>query len=190
MIYVTHDQIEAMTLADKIVVLKAGEVQQIGAPMELYHRPANLFVAGFMGSPSMNFISASVSSCAASTCTVESPLLAGVTVPTELSGLRPGEQVTLGIRPQYLTLAASEADAQLSGTVEFSERLGTETVVDLSLSDGSKLVAAFAMDAVFTPGTQVHLSFDAARAHLFDQAGQAAHVATQDVVAETRSAAG
>ena len=102
MIYVTHDQVEAMTLADKIVVLKDGEVMQVGAPMELYHNPANLFVAGFLGAPSMNFLPVRVEAQTDDSVTVSGAQLAPTTVPRQGRSFAIGQPATLGIRPQYL----------------------------------------------------------------------------------------
>lgn len=167
MIYVTHDQVEAMTLADKIVVLKDGRVMQIGAPMELYHNPANLFVAGFLGAPSMNFLPVTVEAQSEETVTVRSNLLGETTVPRQGHSFEQGSQATFGIRPQYLT--PSDAGI-LRGTVSVSERLGTETVLELAMEDGTKLIAALAQDAILKPGETVAFDFDGAKAHVFPEA--------------------
>ena len=156
MIYVTHDQVEAMTLADKIVVLKDGKVQQTGAPMELYHNPTNAFGAGFLGSPSMNFLYVEVKSVAGAT----------VTVATKGLTFRAGGKARLGIRPQYLT-PAEGGRGQLHGTVALTERLGAETVIEVTLTDGTPLIAALSRDAVFALGTAMELTFDAGEAHVF-----------------------
>ncbi len=166
MIYVTHDQVEAMTLADKIVVLKDGKVMQIGAPMELYHNPGNLFVAGFLGSPSMNFLPVKIVSQTEETLTVSSSTLGETTVPRRGKSLETGQAATLGIRPQYLR--PSDA-GKLRGTVKVSERLGTETVVDVELEDGTKLMAALAEDAVLQPGQTIAFDFDGGQAHVFGE---------------------
>ncbi len=167
MIYVTHDQVEAMTLADKIVVLKDGEVMQVGAPMDLYHHPANLFVAGFLGSPSMNFIEVEVRDVAGGLATVANPALEPIRVPTTGAASGPGAAI-LGVRPQYLT-PPTPADGMLHGTVALTERLGSETVVDVALRDGTKVIAAIGEDRVLDPGSEIGLSFDESRAHLFPQ---------------------
>ena len=166
MIYVTHDQGEAMTLADKIVVLKDGKVMQAGAPMELYHNPANLFVAGFLGAPSMNFIPVTVTQVDADTVTVSSPSLDLITVPRKGRDFAQGQTATLGVRPQYLRPA--EADAgMLHGTVQLTERLGSETVVDVKLADGSKIIAALPQDMMLDPGRSVSFDFAPDQAHAF-----------------------
>jgi len=164
MIYVTHDQVEAMTLADKIVVLKEGRVMQIGAPMELYHNPANLFVAGFLGAPSMNFLEVTVQSVQGDKALVASPTLAPVEVSAKRGPFAPGAKAVLGLRPQYLTIAE---DGPLQGKVALTERLGSETVLEIATADGKKLVAAVAQDVVFPIGQSIGLRFDPTQAHLF-----------------------
>jgi multiple sugar transport system ATP-binding protein len=165
MIYVTHDQVEAMTLADKIVVLKDGLVQQIGSPMELYHNPANLFVAGFLGSPSMNFLDVDVKGVNGNKILVANPALDPVEITAKTTGYSVGGKARLGIRPQYLT--PSEAGGMLHGRVALTERLGAETVVELTLGDGNRLIAALARDAVFPIGANLGLTFDPAQTHIF-----------------------
>ncbi|WP_424932379.1 ABC transporter ATP-binding protein [Amaricoccus macauensis] len=165
MIYVTHDQVEAMTLADKIVVLKDGKVMQAGPPMELFHEPANRFVAGFLGAPSMNFLDVSVDGKDATEAKVANAALEPIAV--EHKGRITGQpRAVLGIRPQHVS-ATEPGQGMLHGTVNLSERLGTETVVDLTLKDGTKFIATFDEDKVFDPGEAISLRFDPARAHLF-----------------------
>lgn len=168
MIYVTHDQVEAMTLADKIVVLKDGLVMQAGAPMELYHEPANLFVAGFLGAPSMNFLTVTVDDIGDDWVQVSSQALASVKVPRKGREFTKGQTATLGIRPQYLTPAA-EGEGMLTGKVILTERLGSETVVNLAVADGSKLIAAISEDTVLTADTELSWSFSTAQAHVFPE---------------------
>jgi multiple sugar transport system ATP-binding protein len=169
MVYVTHDQVEAMTLADKIVVLKDGRVMQIGAPMDLYHDPANLFVAGFLGAPSMNFIEVTVQAVNGATALVSNDALDPVEVSAKRGPFRVGETAILGLRPQYLSV--SQAAGRLHGTVALTERLGAETVVEVTLKNGKPLIAALSHDAVFPLGAAVNLEFDPARAHLFPREG-------------------
>ena len=166
MIYVTHDQVEAMTLADKIVVLKDGMVMQIGAPMELYHNPANLFVAGFLGAPSMNLLPVNVEAQTVDTVTVTGSHSGKTVVRRQGRSFEAGQPVTLGIRPQYLT--PSEKGA-LRGVVSVAERLGTETVVEVEMEDGTKLMAALAEDVILKPGESVAFDFDGDRAHVFEE---------------------
>ncbi|MCP4382394.1 MAG: sn-glycerol-3-phosphate ABC transporter ATP-binding protein UgpC [Hyphomicrobiales bacterium] len=176
MIYVTHDQVEAMTLADKIVVLKAGEVMQTGSPMELYHNPENLFVAGFLGAPSMNFLDVDVKEQDGASAVVSNPSLDAIKVETKGRPIKGGDKAILGVRPQYLTPTAP-SEGMLHGTVALTERLGSETVVDINLRDGSSIIAAISEDRVMDRGTEIGLRFDAAQAHLFphEEISSAAH---------------
>ncbi len=166
MIYVTHDQVEAMTLADKIVVLKDGEVMQVGSPMELYHNPVNLFVAGFLGAPSMNFLQVDVKEAVGDRVMVGNSALDPIEVSIPGQSFNPGERAILGVRPQYLT-PTEDATGMLHGEIELTERLGSETVVDIGLRDGSRVIAAISEDRVLKPGTNIGLSFDAEKSHLF-----------------------
>lgn len=168
MIYVTHDQVEAMTLADKIVVLKDGEVMQAGAPMDLYHHPKNLFVAGFLGAPSMNFSIVDIVKIDGEHITVKSDAIAQTVVNAQGRSFAVGDKATLGLRPQYLSIVDAPA-ASMTGTVVLTERLGSETVLNIRLTDGSTMIAAIADDQIFDKGQSVGLAFDAAKAHLFDE---------------------
>ena len=169
MIYVTHDQVEAMTLADKIVVLNAGVVQQVGSPLELYHQPANLFVAGFIGSPKMNFITVSVDAVAADTITVSGPHMSARSLPVASGLVTQGDALTIGVRPHELL---PMDDGPISGKVSLVEHLGNETIINLELADGGKLISALPGDAQFSLGQTVRLGFAADKASLFDASGQ------------------
>ena len=172
MIYVTHDQVEAMTLADRIVVLNGGVIEQVGAPMELYERPANLFVAGFIGSPKMNLLSAELVETSATGATVR--LASGETVraAVDASTGRPGDAVTLGIRPEHLT-AAGEGDA-LTGNVTFVETLGVSTMAHLRHAAATEAVTVqLPGDVRPRAGEALTLRLPAGQAHLFDATGQA-----------------
>ena len=138
MIYVTHDQVEAMTMADKIVVLQAGLVEQVGSPLELYHHPRNLFVAGFIGSPTMNFLKTEVRAAQADSVTVGLPGGGSITVPVKPGKCRPGDKVTLGVRPEHL-LEGGGGDGELKGVVLVVERLGGATYCYLKLEDDTTL---------------------------------------------------
>lgn len=168
MIYVTHDQVEAMTLADKIVVLKDGEVMQAGAPMDLYHHPKNLFVAGFLGAPSMNFSIVDIVKIDGEHITVKSDAIAQTVVNAQGRSLAVGDKATLGLRPQYLSIVDASV-ACMTGIVVLTERLGSETALNIRLTDGSTMIAAIADDQIFDKGQSVGLAFDAAKAHLFDE---------------------
>ena len=163
MIYVTHDQVEAMTLADRIVVLKDGHVMQVGSPMELYHDPANLFVAGFLGAPSMNFIDVDARPAAGGRCTVSNASLEPIEVAAKGEV---GARGILGVRPQYL-MPAAPGEGMIHSRVALTERLGAETVVEVALKDGETIIAALPEDRVLAPGTEIDLRFDPAKAHLF-----------------------
>ncbi|MDX5433418.1 MAG: sn-glycerol-3-phosphate ABC transporter ATP-binding protein UgpC [Halomonas sp.] len=163
MIYVTHDQIEAMTMADKIVVLQGGVVEQVGSPMELYHHPRNRFVAGFIGSPKMNFLA--VERVSASPTGVEVRLPGGetCTVPVDGSSLR-DDALTLGIRPEHLEL---DPQGPLSGRIEVIERLGGVTSLYVRMQDTLITVSADG-NVENRVGDTLHFGFDRACAHLFD----------------------
>jgi multiple sugar transport system ATP-binding protein len=156
-IYVTHDQDEAMTLADRIVVLNAGRIEQIGTPMELYDQPANMFVAGFMGSPPMNFLTARAENGALTT--PNGPLI-GATISPDLPS-----DVTLGIRPEALRFAS---DGALQGVVEVVEPQGAQTLVSVRLVDGTLVYVHAGKFAQQRAGDAVRLAFDWVEAHLFD----------------------
>lgn len=166
MVYVTHDQVEAMTLADKIVVLKDGQVMQIGAPMDLYHNPNNLFVAGFLGAPSMNFLDVLVEDVSNGQARVSRNGLEPIVVDTKSSDIKKGDTSVLCVRPQYLT-PAKAGKGMFHGQVILTERLGSETVVDCVLDDGTKLIAALDEDRVIPKGEKIDFDFDATKAHLF-----------------------
>jgi len=165
-IYVTHDQIEAMTMGDKIVVMKDGRIEQTGNPLELYDRPANLFVAGFIGSPAMNFLRATVrrSGGAARVELGDGTLLAA---PAGAGGVD-GQQVIMGMRPEHLALAESGIPSR----VVVVEPTGADTLVACRHDDADFSVV-FRERHDFAPGTTIHLQPDLQRAHLFDaQSGQ------------------
>ena len=177
MIYVTHDQIEAMTLADRIVVLDRGTVQQVGPPLELYHRPANLFVAGFIGSPRMNHFPVSRTGGDAGRIEVGSRDVATSVFATRGgAGETAGRELVLGVRPQ--AMEATDPDrARIKGTVDIVEHFGDETVVNVRLPSGGSALAVVPGDAVLRPGEPIGLTFDSGRAHLFDASGPRVDVA-------------
>jgi multiple sugar transport system ATP-binding protein len=158
--YVTHDQIEAMTMADKIVVMHSGIVEQIGTPLQLYDHPANTFVATFIGSPSMNLIPAKVAGSRASCVGGELPL------PTGLS-LTVGQSVQYGVRPENFEVVASDSANSLRGTVEVIEPTGADTQVFVRLGD--QLLTVVQHDRVtLQPGDVVGLQADLSKVHVFD----------------------
>ncbi|MEC8091147.1 MAG: ABC transporter ATP-binding protein [Pseudomonadota bacterium] len=165
-IYVTHDQVEAMTLADKIVVLKDGEVMQVGAPMDLFNMPANEFVAGFLGSPQMNFFDGKITKITAGGAKAgfsgDGLDVSGIRLVS--SGKAEGDAAKIGIRPQHLEL---DPKGKLVGRVTLVERLGTETIVELM--SGRQTLFRFASGEAtdLAVGDEARFSFDSARAHLF-----------------------
>ncbi|WP_268796639.1 ABC transporter ATP-binding protein [Pseudomonas huanghezhanensis] len=180
MIYVTHDQVEAMTLADKVVVLNGGKVEQVGSPLELYHHPANLFVAGFLGTPKMGFLKGNVSAVHSTGCEVT--LDAGTTISLPLSNARQsvGDPVTLGIRPEHLELA-KDGDTQLSVIADVSERLGSDTYCHVRTQAGEMLTMRIRGDLASQYGETLNLHLDSAHCHLFDAQGQVIGKALQAV---------
>ena len=169
MIYVTHDQVEAMTLADKIVVLNAGVVQQVGSPIELYQRPANIFVAGFIGSPKMNFISVTIEKVGEGRLTVSGKDLAPMEIAARSDGLNAGETLTLGIRPHALLEQESGA---VVGRVALVERLGNETNVNVDLPSGATVLAVLDGDRDIPVGETVAFAFVPEQAVIFDGQGR------------------
>jgi multiple sugar transport system ATP-binding protein len=138
-IYVTHDQVEAMTMADRIVVLNKGRVEQFGAPLELYSHPRNLFVAGFIGSPKMNFLSGTLDEAGATSATVS---LGGsrITAKVDAGRAKPGDKVTVGVRPEHLTIGPREGASELPGDVVLVEHLGEQTLVYVKAPSSAELV--------------------------------------------------
>jgi len=165
-IYVTHDQVEAMTLADKIVVLKDGVVMQVGAPMDLFNDPGNEFVASFLGSPKMNFFGGKLTGLSESgeTAGFEGVGISVDAVRLVSSNKKAGDEARLGIRPQHLRL---DDNGQLKGKITLVECLGTETVVELFDSEG-KMFRFASPDAMsLSVEQEVAFSFDQTKAHLF-----------------------
>ena len=172
MIYVTHDQVEAMTLADKVVVLNAGKIEQVGSPLDLYHQPANLFVAGFLGTPKMGFLKGKITRLDSQGCEVE--LDAGTRIQLPLSGasLSLGSPVTLGIRPEHLNLA-KPGECALSVTADVGERLGSDTYCHVITACGEPLTMRIRGDLASQYGEQLSLHLDSEHCHLFDADGLA-----------------
>jgi multiple sugar transport system ATP-binding protein len=172
MVYVTHDQVEAMTMADKIVVLNGGVIEQVGSPLELYHRPRNLFVAGFIGSPKMNFIKATGSPAKGGKINVELPGGAKLVLEGEAERVGAGGAVTLGVRPEHLSLDGA-ADATLTCKIRLAEYLGSESMFYGGLSDGSEIAVKAGGLAKADAGTALDVGIDVSSCHLFDSQGQA-----------------
>ncbi|SHH63345.1 ABC transporter ATP-binding protein [Massilia sp. CF038] len=159
MIYVTHDQVEAMTLATRIVVMRAGVIQQIGAPSEVYERPANLFVAGFLGSPSMNFIEGELDALGRFT---SSSLMLDTGIEAKAGA------VVLGIRPEHISVSVA---GQFEGSVALVEPMGNHQIVWIAV--GERKLSAIVNDTrVFNLGDAVRFGVDTRRVSLFDKASE------------------
>lgn len=171
MVYVTHDQVEAMTMADKIVALDNGAIAQVGKPMELYHYPATRFVAGFIGSPKMNFLDCVAEQASSQSVTVNMPGNHRLELPINGSCLGKGEAVTLGIRPEHLS-ESEEADMYLQGEVTVVERLGYQTLVHMEVKgvDGIITMRTDGSNPI-QEGAQMTLGIKAHKCHLFQQDG-------------------
>ena len=172
MIYVTHDQVEAMTLADKIVVLYDGILQQVGTPLELYHQPRNLFVAGFIGSPKMNLVEGRITASDEGGLSIDVP---GMSLPKIAIGdtarVMVGEKVTIGLRPSDINDIGA-GDGSLEGSVVLTERLGNETIVALQ-AGGQEWTAAVDGLNPIKLGDEASLSFHTKDMHVFDKEGLA-----------------
>ncbi|KFC69726.1 Maltose/maltodextrin transport ATP-binding protein MalK [Devosia sp. LC5] len=173
MIFVTHDQTEAMTLASRIVVMNNRRIEQIGTPMEVYSRPASRFVAAFVGSPSMNFLAVTAIADKGGRAAVTA---GGSVIDTGIAfGALPGpEGLTLGVRPDALRVAA-DGSGSLTGKIDIVERLGDRTLVHVRLGDGSLVVAEDAGNSLLEPGMDVSLRPDGAATHIFGADGRAYH---------------
>jgi sn-glycerol 3-phosphate transport system ATP-binding protein len=161
-LYVTHDQVEAMTLAQRMIVMNAGRAEQIGTPMEVYQNPATLFVAGFIGSPAMNFMPAKGEGGS------RFSLLAGGSVTAAVGGAAAGHAVTVGIRPEHL-MPVGAAEAQVTGVVEMVEELGADTLIHIG-HGASRIIARQFQGVRPEVGSTLHLAADPARIFLFDSA--------------------
>ncbi|CDN92302.1 ABC transporter ATP-binding protein [Agrobacterium tumefaciens] len=171
MVYVTHDQVEAMTLADRIVVLRAGLVEQIGTPTELYDRPANTFVAGFIGSPKMNFIAARVSAVTDGMLTLAHTAFIGGTLTVQrATRAKVGDTVTVGLRPEHLVINGGTAILALEA--DFSENLGGATQIYAKAHDTPIIIVAPGRPDLVV-GTSFTAGIDAGHIYLFDAEGKA-----------------
>jgi lactose/L-arabinose transport system ATP-binding protein len=172
MIYVTHDQVEAMTLADKIVVLSAGKIEQVGAPLDLYDNPNNLFVAGFIGSPKMNFMKGKVQSQNGKSTSID--LLGdskhSIDLPLK-SSIAAGTEVTVGIRPEHFGDAKGKG-MRLDLRADVTEDLGEITYVHAYTADGTHIVVEKRGDRNIKEGKPISVTLPVEKAFVFDQAGQ------------------
>jgi multiple sugar transport system ATP-binding protein len=162
-VYVTHDQIEAMTMADRIVVMNAGRVEQVGSPLDLYDRPANLFVADFIGSPSMNFIEGVLENDG-DRLIVKVGNDIRLLAPTNVNGTA-GQQVIYGVRPEHFVLAGDDTGTE--AIIEVVEPTGANIQVYATLA-GKRICALFTERHAFAPGQKIRLACDREKAHLFN----------------------
>ncbi|MDB5829732.1 MAG: transporter related [Variovorax sp.] len=175
MIFVTHDQVEAMTLATRIVVMNAGKVEQVGRPMDIYRQPASRFVASFIGSPTMNFVDVELAEDRAGAAAVRLPDGSVVQTTVATAGLPRSGRFTLGARPEALVIDDSGSAGLIGGRVELVERLGDQTHVHVALASGASVVAHAHRDSEIEAGAPVGLRLDAEAVHLFDESGAAYH---------------
>ncbi len=180
MIYVTHDQVEAMSMGDRICVLKDGEIQQVDAPLAIYHRPVNLFVAGFIGSPPMNFFHGSILPAGGAQAFVTSQMgdALPVTLPLTAALLARardllGQPLVLGVRPEDVRVERGPAAGALEAEIEVAEPMGAETHLHLRAS-GLPCIARVRSDESYLAGQRIRLALDLDRIHLFDAQTQQA----------------
>jgi multiple sugar transport system ATP-binding protein len=169
MVYVTHDQVEAMTMADKIVVLNAGNIEQVGAPLELYNNPRNRFVAGFIGSPKMNFLTAKIEAVDGSSVKLET---AGTSVvlPRGVAA-DAGEAVTFGARPEHITIGDNSGVRLADVRVDLVEQLGGATMLYTTTADGQPLAISLDGQRHVALGSTVTAYVDPERSHIFASSG-------------------
>ena len=172
MVFVTHDQVEAMTLATRIVVMSAGRIEQVGSPIEIYRRPATRFVAGFIGTPAMNFLAAERASSDDAFAAIR--LSDGTELKTCIlsSALNGANKITAGVRAESLVI---DAKSPVRGRADVIERLGERTLAHVTLGDGNVVVAEAHRDCTLNAGETVGLRYDGTHVHLFDEAGKAYH---------------
>ncbi len=165
-LYVTHDQVEAMTLADRMIVMNAGVAEQIGAPLDVYSNPQTVFVGGFIGSPPMNFLSPNTFA--------ESPAKRAKTTLNKILGKRGDDKLTIGIRPEHMSVS-TKAQAILTGRLRYVEPLGAETLIHLELSGGEQItVRQDGSDGLPVAGSDCHVGFAPENACVFGVDGQRA----------------
>jgi len=173
MVYVTHDQVEAMTLAHRIVVLNAGRIEQVGTPMELYHRPVNRFVAGFIGSPKMNFIEGKLTGSDNGLARIALADGSSVAVDADTSSLAAGAEVTVGLRPEHVDAASTPTPQAMRAHVQLAEHLGDITYLHVTLTGATDaMTIRTAPENPLKTGDTAYLSFPPQRGFLFDEQGR------------------
>ncbi len=171
MIYVTHDQVEAMTLATKIVVLDNGRISQVGTPLELYHSPANKFVASFIGSPAMNFFNSKIINVSAKSMDIQLGSTRQIKLNCSGTDLKNGDDIEIGIRPEHITIAESSKRVDISGAISIVEQLGNSTVLYVDSEIGQVIVECGG-DTNREIGSAIGLNFDIKKVHAFNTGGQ------------------
>lgn len=171
MIYVTHDQVEAMTLADKVVVLNGGNIEQVGSPLELYHHPVNQFVAGFIGTPKMAFLKARVKAADNASVTITLDCGPEFSLPLDGRTLSAGEAVTFGVRPEHIEVA-DVGVSTFKATLDVTEHLGADTYCYVKVPNGETLTVRASGDYAGRFGQEVSLTPELAHCHLFDAEGR------------------
>ena len=174
MIYVTHDQVEAMTMADRIVVMQAGIIEQIGSPMDLYRSPRNLFVAGFIGSPKMNFLTAEVQQALPTGTSVTLANGAALELSVGSEMVSAGDKVTIGIRPEHITLVAADG---MAAQVQAVEHLGGESYLYLRTRSGEALTVKVNGETDVLLDQEIQIKMDRRFLHVFDRNGDAMRAA-------------
>jgi len=176
-VYVTHDQAEAMTLAHRVAVMRNGRLQQFDTPLNIYNRPANRFVAEFVGSPGMNLIEGEIDAASRHFTSGEFRLPLSA---TELDRLNGRERVMLGIRPEHLQVSLSQHEADAPATIYVTELMGNETLVFFRLAGGQKLIARAPASFRAEPESQVWIRFERGQLHFFDAQSEVALLITED----------
>jgi multiple sugar transport system ATP-binding protein len=168
-VFVTHDQVEAMTLGDRVVVMMDGRIQQVGTPLEVYGNPANRFVAGFIGAPSMNFLNVKISEEESSLFAEARSLRLALPLANNraLVGWR-GKEVVMGMRPEHLSLGNGTSQCGFDVSVEVVEQLGSEIILETRAGDARVTVARVDPQVLFRVGETVRLSVQPERLHFFD----------------------
>ena len=171
MIYVTHDQIEAMTMADKIVVLRDGVIEQVGSPMDLYHHPKTKFVAGFIGHPKMNFLKTSNVEINGEQLTASISESTSISLSVEVADTKTGDEIEIGIRPEDLELTSDNKGLPMN--IEVVEHIGATVILYGSVEGNSDFCAVLPSDTNVSPGETVHLALEPSKCHAFNIQGQA-----------------
>ena len=188
MVYVTHDQVEAMTLGDRIVVMHEGRIQQAGSPLDLYEHPANRFVASFIGSPTINFVSATVLSASAGRVGLLLPSGAVIHVPADGTRLQAGAHIDVGIRPEHMAVVQGTESSSLAddcrfhGEVTLVEQLGESHLIYLRLAGDVELVSRSPGHTRVRIGDRIALRTEVERLYLFDSAGIACPRLSSDIL--------